>query len=233
MKIIYVSVFSIWLVLGLVLTAGAQNKVPNITFNHSNVFDRTCSDTLKKPISPESLAELDRIVPRLRTRWETDGPKLLKTTAAIVGRPWAFSEWKYAMFLCDGFHSMSFPPLLDMKTFVPSTSKGEPESDEVFIAVIFHELLHIYVDDCLEGAPNGTTKFLEKYKAESSTVKNHLHLFAVEKLVYTKLRMEKYLKDTIISEKKLSPGPSFTRAREIVDLETPETFVRELMLGGK
>jgi hypothetical protein len=233
MKMIYASLFSILSVLSLALTAEAQAKIPKVTFDHSNVFDQTCSDALKKPISPESLEELERVIPRLRTRWETDGPKLMKATAAIVGRPWAFSEANFAMFLCDGFHAMSFPPLMDMRTFVSSTANGEPQSDVVFVTIIFHELLHHYIDDCLDGSPNDTTKLLEKYKTESITVKNHLHLFAIEKLVYNKLHMEKYLGETIISEKKLSSGPGFTRAREIVDLETPERFIRELRSGGK
>lgn len=205
----------------------AQSAIPNVTFNHAQVFDRRCAELLHDSIPPAAFKELDDRLASLHARWEKEGPRLLRTIVDLTGRPFKFPEARFGVIVCS-FGSVSFPPLVNMRPFLANTAKGEVESETVFEMVIVHEVLHHYVDDRLEPWPDGVSPLLVKYKDESETVRNHLHMFAIEKLLYTRLAMESYLAESIVSENKLRPAADYRRARAIVDRETPHAFIQEL-----
>ena len=205
----------------------AQSGIPKVSFNHAQIFDARCAQLLRDTIPDAASRELDQLLSGLHARWSKEGPKLLQGVVQITGWKFEFPEANFAAILCN-FGSVSFPPIVDMRPFLKSTAKGEVESEAVFETVIIHEVLHHYVDDRLDAWPDGISPLLIKYKDESAVVRNHLHLFAIEKLLYSRLRMESYLAESIVSENKLGPAASFRRAREIVDRETPQAFIKEL-----
>jgi hypothetical protein len=209
------------------LALHAQSGIPNVSFDHAQVFDRRCAQLLHDTIPAAAFKELDELMVSLHARWAREGPKLLSGVVQITGRKFEFPESRFAATLCT-FGSVSFPPIIDMRPFIKSTAKGDVESEAVFETVIMHEVLHHYVDDRLDPWPGGISPLLTKYKDESATVRNHLHLFAIETLLYSRLNMDSYLAESIVSENKLGPAPAFQRARAIVDRETPRAFVKEL-----
>jgi hypothetical protein len=95
----------------------------------------------------------------------------------------------------------------------------------LFSALLFHELLHTYV---IAARPRGTSALLGRYKHEESTVKNHLHLMAVMKMVYLKLDREEQLKQIIKRDGEID-NPAYRRAWQIVnEIEGHHAFVQEL-----
>jgi hypothetical protein len=205
----------------------AQPGIPKVSFNHAQVFDRRCAQLLSDKIPAAAFKELDELLTSLHARWEKEGPKLLETVVQITGRRFEFLESNFAATLCT-FGSVSFPPIVNMRPFIQSLAKGQLESQAVFETVIVHEILHHYVDDRLDPWPDGISPLLTKYQNESETVRNHLHLFAIEKLLYARLHMESYLAESIVSENKLRSATAFQRARAIVERETPQAFIKEL-----
>lgn len=69
---------------------------------------------------------------------------------------------------------------------------------------------------------------MAKHKAEPQPVLNHLHLYAIEGLVYRRLGREKDLAISIAAEQALKEAPTLKRARELVAQEGAENLVKEL-----
>jgi len=129
---------------------------------------------------------------------------------------------------------MNTPLMIGMRFFLQSTAPdGQAAPLPLFSNTVFHELLHIYVGDVIESLPGQTTPLLEKYKAEHPAVLSHLHLFAVEGLVYQRLGREKDLEAVFAFERRQVRAASLARAREIVAAEKPQSFVAELRGGGR
>ena len=74
---------------------------------------------------------------------------------------------------------------------------------KVFTCTVWHEIGHRYVDDILESS-GGSPPLLIKYAGENQMIRFHLHLMALDKLVYTRLgRGAEY--DARVAQK-LRPG---------------------------
>jgi hypothetical protein len=69
---------------------------------------------------------------------------------------------------------------------------------------------------------------LAKYASEPVIVRNHLHLFALQELVYRQLKLDADLARAEALDRALRNSALFTRAREIVAAEGAAAFVAEL-----
>jgi hypothetical protein len=118
--------------------------------------------------------------------------------------------------------------MINMRPYLVATAKGPVIPLRVFSNTVFHETLHRYVAECLDMLPARSTPLLEKYRSDPPGVLNHLHLFAIETMVYRKLGREKDLDVIIAFAQTLKSGALLKRAREIVAEEKPDSFVREL-----
>jgi len=206
--------------------AGATEPAyPEVTFQYSPVFDDACADATKQKIDPEAVKELQSRFASFQDAWRKDGPQLLGAVPELTNVPFRFRESKAALVLCD-FPSMANPLMINVNRYLKVTAQGPAAPVEVFSNALFHETLHRYITDWL-GTRGHTTPLLEKYKAEPKVVLTHLHLFAIEALVYRKLGREKDLEAVIVSQQAIPPWPSFKRAREIVEKEKPENFLQE------
>src|SRR6188472_3321239 len=95
-----------------------------------------------------------------------------------------------------------------------------------FQGIVFHELLHTYVNSILGWS--GSTPLLTKYANEPDGVRRHLHLDAIQKLVYQKLGRAADLA-AIVESDGANFGPDYRRAWQIVnDLEDARAFAAEL-----
>ncbi|MBP6870345.1 hypothetical protein KBC04_05655 [Candidatus Babeliales bacterium] len=90
--------------------------------------------------------------------------------------------------------------------------------------LIFHELLHIWVDDNITGS----SKLLTKYQHADEDTRDHIHLMALQKMVYTNLDMFDEL--AIIDHGYRYDAPSsYRHAWEIVnDIEGYEVVLQDI-----
>ena len=100
-----------------------------------------------------------------------------------------------------------------------------PMSD--FVYGVWHEVMHRYVNDAIAALPGGTTPLLRKYADSNPVIRAHLHMFAIETLLWRKLGREVETEERI-AEKKARGARAYSRAYEIVALESPEALVAEL-----
>jgi hypothetical protein len=209
----------------LALVAKAERAYPEVTFQYSPVFDDACASATKQAIVPEAVKELQDRLPSFQETWRADAPQLLGAVPELTGVPFHFREAKAALVLC-GFPSMANPLMINVTRYLKATAKGPVAPVTVFSNAILHEILHRYVTDWLDTRGH-TTPLLTKYANEPKLVLDHLHLFAIERLVYRKLGREKDLETVIASQDLIPLGPAFRRTREIVEKEKPESFLLE------
>lgn len=203
--------------------ATADKGYPTVRFDYGFVpFDRSCSRLTESEVPKEQIEELLARLESFQAYWDREGPPLLATMIAATGQPFRQREIIATMSLCD-FPSMSHPLLINMRRFMDSGPQDPPRSMPMFAALVFHELLHIYVSDRLESSP-----LREKYKDEPGSVKSHMHLMALMKKVYLELGRQEVLEEIIAKDQK--PGrPIYARSWQIVnELEGYQPFVDEL-----
>lgn len=154
---------------------------------------------------------------------------MLRAESEIAGQPFTYHEEFPAIITC-GLPSMSFPLVLNARLIRAGRDIAGTEAGEMtnFVSVLWHEMSHRFVHDIRDRYPDRMTPLLAKYSAEPPVVLNHLHLYALEQLVYRQLGLQRDL-DLIRSVQQKARNAAVTaRALEIVAKETPEAFVREL-----
>lgn len=202
---------------------------PEVTFEYSPYFDASCTELSKQPIEPGAIKELESRLDSFREYWRNEGPKLFETTIKITGVKFQFRETRAALYLCQGFgYSMSIPLLINMRYFIAAIQGDRVSPMAQFSYLVFHETLHRYVSDRIESLPDDTTPLLTKYRDETLPVRSHLHLLSIVNEVYRKLEGQKGLDAVIAFEQTLKSAPILKRAREIVDKEGAEAFLREI-----
>ena len=210
-------------------TMAQRISYPEVTLAYSPYFDAPCAELTKQPIEPEAVKELENRLDSFREYWRKDAPKLFGTTVKITGVKFQFRETKAALYLCQGFgYSMSIPLLINMRYFIAAIQGERVSPMPQFSYLVFHETLHRYVSDRIKSLPDGTTPLLTKYRGEPLPVRKHLHLYAIINEVYRELERQKDLDAVIAFEQTLKSAPILKRAREIVDKEGAEAFLREI-----
>jgi len=185
-------------------------------------FDRTCEQWLDTKIEESWMREIEAKLASFQEFWDKKAPSLLGTTVSQIGKPFRRREMVAALTLCP-VSSMSTPLLINVRRFLDGPTRGKPQPMHLFSALVFHELLHTYIPYPLPGS-----RLMEKYKDEPTMVLTHLHLMAVMKHVYLKLRRREQLRE-IIAWDSAADNPIYARSWQIVnDIEGHEAFVKEL-----
>ncbi len=97
--------------------------------------------------------------------------------------------------------------------------------EDGFTVLVFHELLHCWVDDNI----NGTSPLLTKYHNEHCEVRSHIHLMAIQKMVYTNINRPDIVEMLDQSYRHLCL-PTYRRAWEIVnDIEGCEAVINDIL----
>jgi hypothetical protein len=221
---------------GVAAAAAAATPVsyPDVTMDYKPMFDAACAQATGKEIAPAAVDELRSRLESFRESWRRDAPRLLGAVPEITGVPLRFREAKAALFLCGAFPAMSLPLMLNVRIYLEATAKGAPVPAEDFSNLVFHEVLHRYVGDIIDGNPGRTTPVLDKYRDEAVPVRNHLHLYALMAAVYNKLGREDELGRSFVVEQKFpKAGAISARAREIIAAEGADRFIRELRPAGE
>jgi len=208
--------------IALLMPMLALAEGPVIKYFYSGVFDNWCTSSNGTEVTEEKRQQLLGKVDNIQAEWDKLGPELLATTEKLIGKPFRRREVTATLFLCGKTPSMSVPLLVNGNWFVDGKRQLP---DDMATHIVFHELLHIYVVDHI----GGETPLRKKYEADGEhyLILNHLHLMAVQKLVYLELGLEEELARVIANDSVLAKG-AYKRAWGIVNDVGHEVFVAEL-----
>jgi hypothetical protein len=209
----------------ITLLAAPSSKIvsiPKVKISYASMFDVVCGKQLNYEIDQNVSKEVTDRLPVFQNNWDHVAGELLGTTQKIILKNFSEHEISLALSACD-FPSMSNPLLINIR-YSLSSFTDHPLEKDVTMSIFFHEILHRYLDDKIPS----NSQLLEKYKGENETVLSHLHLFALQKAVYLRLKQDSILQKVIAKDQSL-PNGSYKRAWQIInDLENYQDFLREL-----
>lgn len=202
-------------------------KTPTIYISYSFLFDQVCEkiSSQKIPLAAktEGPARLDEFV----KQWRKDSPDFFRILVNRIGRGFERNEETVSLTSCD-IPGVSDPILISLKRWLVSLGGHEPMYG--FSDVVFHELLHRYLASNFDA---NKSILLKKYKNEGPQVLTHLHLMALQKMIYTELKRNDLLTWLDHDYNQLIGG-DYKRAWDIVSsIESPEAFMNELSTMSK
>ena len=205
------------------LASDAPPVLPSIDILYppgGSLLDRLCTSDFKLKLDEKDVQAAVAQRAALQKQWDTEGPAYLEAALTGIGLPFPYKEMQATLSVCLPA-STSIPLIIDVRPFLPGAKAAAPAWE--FTEVVFHELMHSYVRPVLSRS-----ELMKKYANEPPTVKYHLHVMAVEKMVLLKLGRPDDLK-TLDHDYRNSPDPAYKRAWEIVnDQEGYEPFIGEL-----
>ncbi|MEK6796104.1 MAG: hypothetical protein AABZ39_15090 [Spirochaetota bacterium] len=204
-----------------VISALSAAEHPKIFFKYSYAFDSVvCKDAIKSA----EVTELVEMLPVLQASWDRQQTALFDATARIVGKPFRRKEETAVLYLCRDIPAMATPLLIWGHPFL-KTVRGNAALDRTMIGpIVFHEVLHLYVNEILEKR---STPLLDENAKESALVRAHLHSFAIEHEVFMTLDPSG---KTLRTVRKMdeSYGTDYVRAWSIVTNRGAAPFIKEL-----
>ncbi len=211
---------------------GGTPAVPVVTFRYSNLLDVPCYTMLHQPVDSAKLKAMLDSLPAITAQWRKDAPVLFATAARLTNVPFQFREAEAALITCPGLISMSLPLIMNVGLLMDASRVDTRPLPARFSSILFHEVLHRYVFDRLEGR---STPALRKYAGEPQVVRGHLYNVAIMEEVYRVLRRTDDLAATAnpngIGNTEI-PGVrnagDMRRALEIIAAEGPANLVKEL-----
>jgi hypothetical protein len=219
---------------GLAFNAAEVNP-PRVEIAFPRLIERYCAQVSDQPPRPDVLDEIGRRLPELIAAWEQEGPAMLAAAETIIGRPYHFRETQAVLHGCEDLGSLSQPLLIAAGRYTDAWAEAptaggaararRPMAD--FVNSVWHETSHRYLSQLLKSLPGGTTASRERHRAESIVVRNHMHLFALEQLVYERLGKSAEFqarRDRIIA----GGDPELARAHRLVMQEGAENLIAEL-----
>ncbi len=231
----------------LLIGATDQPGVPDVEIVMSGLLERYCALNSPAKPDPAAFAEMQQRLPEFVGAWERDGIPLLRETVAVTGIPYDFHDVLLTLHTCPDMSSMSAPPIIAVARYTRAAGANaesglvqraaregrlplpvvEPRPVSDFVYTLWHELQHRYARQLKLRMPGGATPLMTRYAAENDTVRDHLHLFAIERLVLRRLGREQeyFTREKALRDKGYA---NYVRATEIVDAETPEHVLADL-----
>ena len=216
------------------LTAAAAGpaQAPTVTLDWVGIHEiGLCPPAKDEARFAAGKAEAEQRLPEFRAAWAKYGPVLLRETRAVVGRPFKFHEALATLHVCEAHaDGTSYPLTVNLTLFLKSYGgeyQNHPRADELFANLIYHEVLHRYIRDITgpgSGEPMKATPLLLSYGSENPFVRTHLHLIAIEKLVYRRLGKDE-IPATMWADNK---NQAYVRAYELANELGAEAIVADL-----
>lgn len=199
-------------------------KIPVVAIEYSQPLDSFCSFIKGPKIEDEWKNELLDSLESYRRIWSSVGTELLSVSEDITGNRFSKSKITAYLTLC-AVPSQSIIGISVNMRYALSSFTDEPVALKYKVAVLYHEVLHEFVDDHL---PKDSV-LLSTHSKESSRVLNHLHLLALLKSAYIRLGLESELEEVISIDSKL-PGGFYKKAWQIINENenTYKLYVSEL-----
>lgn len=197
---------------------------PQLFFTNGWVFDQICAQRTGFKIDPAWGQELQSRLGEFQKAWDDEAGGLIGATEKVAGKNFVRSEYTVTLSVCN-FLPMSDPFLVNMLPYLNSSARGgQSRSRLSLVDLVYHELLHNFLVDNLKGWP---TPLLEKYKNEGGSVLAHLHLMALQKTVYEKMKRPDLLAEADAMYKLI--GGAYARSWRIVtEIEGAEGFLAEI-----
>ena len=195
-------------------------EFPRLVFEPAFALDTAVAD----PAPNEEWDKLLQWIPIAQQRWIEEGEPLLRETVRLLKQPFGRLELSVALSLSH-LPSMSYPLVVNVKALL-GTSTPWPE----FFSVVHHELLHRYLNENFSPRLK-SSPLLRKYldQGEDRMVRAHLHLFAVQREVYSRLERRAEL-DQLERSNQGDEKACYRRAWEIVSrLEAKQAFMADLV----
>ncbi|MCZ6764405.1 MAG: hypothetical protein O7C63_05660 [Alphaproteobacteria bacterium] len=203
-------------------SAAAQTS-PSVLYRYGSGIDARCNGPAdSQTVSQDQADALRARMPALQRAWDRQGPALLDAASSITGKRFAERGVVASFVFCRRFGSLAVPLLVDANLAVGFGFGAQPSF--IITDIVFHELLHSLLLDhypLFIGGP-----LARKYANEKPRVRGHLHLFALQSVVYRALGRDDVLADVIATSSRF--GDTNRRAWQIVVAEGAEAFVAEL-----
>lgn len=222
-----------------VTAASPADGLPRVAIAHQGLIERYCAAVAAEPPDPRVVAQVGARLDEFRAAWAERGPQLMAAAVAVTAQPYLFSESLATLHACPGMNSMSVPLLIDAGRYIEPAAEGSGQGAPLpprrlahFAYTLWHELEHRHVGDILRTLPGRSTPLLELHGGESQVTLNHLHLFAVEQLVFRSLGREDefHARGREYSNRGNAP---YARAYRLVIEIGAEALVDELKPAGR
>ncbi|NQZ31223.1 MAG: hypothetical protein HRU06_08090 [Oceanospirillaceae bacterium] len=201
----------------LISNGNALSRTMDVTIQYNSDLDESCSNAKNYKIKDSWKKELKIKQSQLTQEWDNYGEKLLLETENLVGHKFNRAFVTANLALCKT-PSRSLPLTINMR-YSLSTFTNNPVSIHVKVGTLYHELLHPYItNNLMTNSP-----LLTLYIKEPQRVKDHLHLLALLKAVYSNVGMADKLSSIIEVDNSL-PNGFYKRAWEIVN-STPNYYL--------
>jgi hypothetical protein len=182
------------------LTAAATP--PSVTISCCPWFDAVCAFVQGYEVRNAWKKELAGDTGSYRRLWKKIGPKLLVTTEQVTGKPFGRGHVSAYLTLCDlPSQATLFGIFVNMR-YALSSFTDDPVPIRYKVGVLYHEILHDYVERCLPK----DSALLKRHRDESPRIREHLHLLALQKAVYLKLGMAEALEEVVAIDSRLPGG---------------------------
>ena len=206
---------------------------PKIFFTTAVPYDNMCARGFKysnqktdsHQVKQSWIFELNARLSEFQKIWDTDSPNLFKILVTEFKKDFLRTEYTAALSACADAPSMPEPLVLNVSRYLTSymPANKKPKDMSEFVDLPFHELLHIWLDENFKK----TSPIKNKYKNEPITVVNHIHLFALQSLIYEKSNNAELWKK--VRQFYFKKGGGYQRAIEILDKERRKTILAELL----
>lgn len=204
---------------------------PKLFFSYSSLYDSTLCPPDANPVNPTWALEAQTRKGEFSKIWYTEASKIFRQFFNDFEKGFHRKEYTVTLSACNASWSYSNPLVIRLlpflKSFVASTPNFPLFPDCGFASQIFHELLHVWLGEHFDFS---RSSLYARYQeaGESSTVLAHLHLMALQKLIYSELGRKDLLSfiDWNYSNMK---DPAYPRAWEIVNRSNDyKAFVAEI-----
>lgn len=198
--------------------------VPKLFFEYSWLYDQNCAVTDARKIEADWSQEAKAKSQNFAEIWNKNGTALFDKVFELFGLGFTRKELTATLSVCPA-PSYSNPLIINVTRFLKSYMKDKPvRSDDSFTDLVFHELLHTWVIENVKYP----TPLDTKYQNEERVVRNHLHVMAMQKYIYTMLNRADLI--NMINEQYSNPSmPAYGRAWTIVnEIEGYEPFINEI-----
>lgn len=238
------SFFSLIAILYLLPNTG-WTQVPKVQIEYSYALDMYCPQKVDPefltpsqlqliPKIPEYRKELLSKVSWFQSQWNQQGQPLLTQTVRVIGKPFPMKDIQASVFLCPRFPFMGTPLAFNVISYLNSSAKdieglnGNPMPVFFFVSTAFHEVLHKYINSILEKRPSAILAKLN----ETDLYEAHLHVFALQKLVFESLGLGYLLPQ--IQQLEALHGPDYVRAWKAIhdDSNFYAALIAELKITG-
>lgn len=192
-------------------------KIPKVEFVCSWIYHRNWEEWIKlypkaKKQPYPSWGEVIKYSKKIESRWRRVESKILKELSKVAGLKW--KKQTIPCYLVGKCRSFSDPLTLHISY----------KTDNRFIDVLTHELIHQLFIQNLKETDKVWVYLRKKYSKESITTQNHIFLHAIHQNVLLKLFGKRRLNEDISWSKDF---PDYKRSWEIVGKEGYKNVIKE------